>query len=106
MEREWDINRIREILPQKYPFLFIDRVIDVDETKGRITCLKNLTINDYFFEGHFTDNPILPWRENETLPRKLAFDVMQPIGKEPNIIIGLQFTSRLRHQLNSLSRLD
>jgi 3-hydroxyacyl-[acyl-carrier-protein] dehydratase len=60
MAYDWDIKKIREILPQKYPFLFIDKVIDFDETKGRITCLKNLTINDYFFEGHFPDNPILP----------------------------------------------
>ena len=56
----WDINKIQEILPQKYPFLFIDRVVDIDEKHAKITCLKNVTINDYFFAGHFPGNPVMP----------------------------------------------
>lgn len=60
MEGIWDINKIQEILPQKYPFLFIDRVLSVDENEGKITCLKNFTANDYFFVGHFPGKPVVP----------------------------------------------
>ena len=60
MEAVWDINKIKSILPQRYPFLFIDRVIQIDKEKGKITCLKNFTINDYFFKGHFPNNPVVP----------------------------------------------
>jgi len=60
MENIWDINKIQEILPQKYPFLFVDRVLEINEAEKKIVCLKNLTINDYFFEGHFPGNPVMP----------------------------------------------
>lgn len=60
MELDWDINKIQEILPQKYPFLFIDRVLEIDGAKGKVVCLKNVTINDYYFAGHFPGNPIMP----------------------------------------------
>ncbi len=60
MPAEWDINKIQEILPQKYPFLFIDRVLEADADKKKVTCLKNVTINDYFFAGHFPGNPVMP----------------------------------------------
>ncbi|UCD15326.1 MAG: 3-hydroxyacyl-ACP dehydratase FabZ [Candidatus Omnitrophota bacterium] len=51
---------INKILPQKYPFLFIDKVLEVNKTKGKATCLKNVTINEYFFQGHFPGKPIMP----------------------------------------------
>jgi 3-hydroxyacyl-[acyl-carrier-protein] dehydratase len=60
MQEDWDIKKIQEILPQKYHFLFIDKVLEVDTVQGKITCLKNVTNNDYFFEGHFPGNPIMP----------------------------------------------
>ena len=60
MEGLFDIQRIQEVLPQRYPFLLVDRVIDVDKQKGVIVCIKNVTINDYFFVGHFPDKPIMP----------------------------------------------
>ncbi|MCK9614477.1 MAG: 3-hydroxyacyl-ACP dehydratase FabZ [Candidatus Omnitrophica bacterium] len=60
MEGIWDINKIQEILPQRYPFLFIDRVISIDEKEGKVTCLKNFTANDYFFTGHFPGKPVVP----------------------------------------------
>jgi len=60
MESIWPISKIRETLPQRYPFLFIDKVIEIDQAAGRVVCLKNLTQNEHFFVGHFPDNPIMP----------------------------------------------
>jgi len=60
MQEDWDIKKIQEILPQKYPFLFIDRILEADIPGGKITCLKNVTANDYFFVGHFPGNPLMP----------------------------------------------
>ena len=54
-----DINQIQGILPHRYPFLLIDRVIEVERMK-RIVALKNVTINEPFFTGHFPGFPIMP----------------------------------------------
>src|SRR5207248_11263277 len=54
-----DINEIQRILPQRYPFLLIDRVIDL-ERKQRIVALKSVSINEPFFAGHFPNMPIMP----------------------------------------------
>src|SRR5499433_1635833 len=54
-----DINEIQRILPHRYPFLLIDRVVDL-ERKQRIVALKNVTINEHFFAGHFPEMPIMP----------------------------------------------
>jgi len=60
MENTWGIDKIQEVLPQRFPFLFVDKVLKIDEAAGRVICLKNVTINDYFFKGHFPNNPIMP----------------------------------------------
>jgi len=57
---EWDINKIKEVLPHRFPFLFIDRVLEVDINQKKAICLKNVSINDYFFEGHFPQHPVMP----------------------------------------------
>ncbi len=49
----------RTILPHSYPFILIDKIIEFDKGK-RIVCLKNVTINEEFFNGHFKENPIMP----------------------------------------------
>jgi 3-hydroxyacyl-[acyl-carrier-protein] dehydratase len=54
-----DVNQIQAILPHRYPFLLIDRVIEVVR-KQRIVALKNVTINEPFFQGHFPGYPIMP----------------------------------------------
>ena len=54
-----DINRIREILPHRYPFLLIDRVIDVNEGQS-LTAIKNVSVNEPFFVGHFEHRPVFP----------------------------------------------
>ena len=54
-----NINRIREILPHRYPFLLIDRVTQVVDGKS-LTALKNVTTNEPMFTGHFEHQPIFP----------------------------------------------
>ena len=54
-----DIEQIMSILPHRYPFLLIDRVVEM-ERKTRIVALKNVTVNEPHFTGHFPDYPIMP----------------------------------------------
>jgi len=53
-----DIHKIMEFLPHRYPFLLVDRILEVGE--GRIVGLKNVTINEPFFQGHFPGEPVMP----------------------------------------------
>jgi 3-hydroxyacyl-[acyl-carrier-protein] dehydratase len=54
-----DINQIKEYLPHRYPLLLVDRVLDWDSGKT-ITAIKNVTINEEFFNGHFPHKPVMP----------------------------------------------
>jgi len=54
-----DIREVLQYLPHRYPFLLIDRVLDCEPGK-RIVALKNVTINEQFFVGHFPHHPIMP----------------------------------------------
>jgi UDP-3-O-[3-hydroxymyristoyl] N-acetylglucosamine deacetylase/3-hydroxyacyl-[acyl-carrier-protein] dehydratase len=53
-----DITQIQKILPHRYPFLLVDRIVEL--TEMRAVGLKCVTINDYFFRGHFPDRPVMP----------------------------------------------
>jgi 3-hydroxyacyl-[acyl-carrier-protein] dehydratase len=54
-----DSHRILKQLPHRYPFLLVDRVLEIDKGK-RIKALKNVSINEPFFEGHFPHRPVMP----------------------------------------------
>lgn len=54
-----DINEIKKILPHRYPFLLLDKVIEIEEGK-RVVAIKNVTANEPFFQGHFPEMPIMP----------------------------------------------
>jgi 3-hydroxyacyl-[acyl-carrier-protein] dehydratase len=56
--RALDIDAIREILPHRYPFLLVDRIEEL-ETE-RVVGIKNVTVNEPFFAGHFPDYPVMP----------------------------------------------
>jgi UDP-3-O-[3-hydroxymyristoyl] N-acetylglucosamine deacetylase/3-hydroxyacyl-[acyl-carrier-protein] dehydratase len=55
----WDINLIQEIMPHRYPFLLVDRILEMEDRK-RVVGIKNVTINEPFFVGHFPGHPIMP----------------------------------------------
>ncbi len=59
MENSIDIHEILQILPHRYPFILVDRILDIVPGE-RITGLKNVTINEPFFQGHFPGIPIMP----------------------------------------------
>lgn len=54
----YDINDISKMLPHRYPFLLVDKILDMDATS--ITGIKNVTMNEPFFQGHFPGNPVMP----------------------------------------------
>ena len=53
------VEEIRQLLPHRYPFLLVDRVLELEENK-RILALKNVTMNEPFFPGHFPHHPVMP----------------------------------------------
>lgn len=54
-----DIARIMKVLPHRYPFLLVDRIIEIDGDRSGIG-IKNVTINEPFFQGHFPGHPVMP----------------------------------------------
>ena len=55
----YNIDEIMKMLPHRYPFLLVDR-LEIEETGVKGIGLKNLTMNEEFFQGHFPNNPIMP----------------------------------------------
>lgn len=58
-DKTLDIKQILEILPHRYPFVMVDKVLDFEEKKY-ITGIKNVTMNEQFFQGHFPGDPVMP----------------------------------------------
>ena len=56
---EWDVTAIMELLPHRYPFLLVDRITKMEEGR-RVEGIKNVTLNEPFFQGHFPGHPIMP----------------------------------------------
>ncbi|NRP16177.1 MULTISPECIES: 3-hydroxyacyl-ACP dehydratase FabZ [unclassified Marinobacterium] len=54
-----DVNEIRKYLPHRYPFLLVDRVVELTPGES-IVAYKNVTVNEPFFNGHFPDHPVMP----------------------------------------------
>lgn len=54
-----EIEQIKKILPHRYPFLLVDRILELEEGK-RAVGIKNVTANEYFFAGHFPEYPVMP----------------------------------------------
>jgi 3-hydroxyacyl-[acyl-carrier-protein] dehydratase len=56
---ELDARQIQEIIPHRYPFLLVDRIVELEPAK-RAVGIKNVTINEPFFQGHFPEYPVMP----------------------------------------------
>jgi len=56
---ELDINKVMELLPHRYPFLLVDRVLDFEPGES-LSAIKNVSMNEPFFQGHFPNQPIMP----------------------------------------------
>lgn len=56
----YDVKDIVKILPHRYPFLLVDKILSLDIDKGIVIGQKNVTINESFFQGHFPDVPLMP----------------------------------------------
>lgn len=59
VERELDVTRIMQLIPHRFPMLLIDRVVDIVAGES-CTGIKNVTINEHFFAGHFPSRPVMP----------------------------------------------
>jgi len=77
-----DIQRILEMIPHRYPFLLIDKVVDI-ETDVRATGIKNVTMNEPQFTGHFPQQPIMPGvLIIESMAQTAAILVVQTLGAD------------------------
>ncbi len=78
-----DIHRILKLLPHRYPILLVDRVLSFEKDK-RIQALKNVTINEPFFQGHFPSRPVMPGvLMLEALAQTAALLSFESAGTEP-----------------------
>ena len=79
-----DINQIKEYLPHRYPMLLVDRVLDWEAGKS-ITAIKNVTINEEFFNGHFPYKPVMPGvLMIEALAQTAALLAFLTVGQKPD----------------------
>ena len=117
-----DVEKIKTILPHRYPFLLVDRVLEVEEGK-RIKTLKNITINEPFFQGHFPNKSVMPgvliieafaqsaallgalgFNENRTSEDDLYYLVgvdktrfRKPVGPGDQLIMDIEFLTMKRN---------
>ena len=79
-----DIEAIREILPHRYPFLLVDRVLDYTKNQS-LTAIKNVTVNEPFFPGHFPHHPVMPGvLIVEALAQACAILSLKSVDSTPN----------------------
>jgi 3-hydroxyacyl-[acyl-carrier-protein] dehydratase len=80
----FDIHKILKRLPHRYPFLLVDRVIEFEKDK-RIKALKNVSINEPFFVGHFPNRPVMPGvLMLEALAQAAALLSFESLGEQPD----------------------
>jgi len=73
--------QIERLIPHRWPFLFVDRIVDYDASAGRIVGLKAVTATEWFFQGHFPDLPVMPGvLQVEALAQTMAVYVARQEG--------------------------
>lgn len=91
-----DIARIMHLIPHRYPFLLIDRVVDV-VLGERATGIKNVTINENFFQGHFPHHPVMPGvLIIESMAQTAAVLVVETLGRSWPVRWCISCRSRAR----------
>lgn len=84
MSTQMDIHEILEYLPHRYPFLLIDRVLSV-EAGGEIVALKNVSMNEPFFPGHYPHHPVMPGvLVIEAMAQAAAILTFKTLGSKPD----------------------
>ena len=87
-EVKYDIDFVRQKLPHRYPFLFVDAVTKIDLENEEIEAIKNVTVNEPFFTGHFPEYPIMPGviiiEALAQCAGILSSDLMRKVGKDPD----------------------
>lgn len=80
-----DINQIKQYLPHRYPLLLVDRVLEWESGKS-ITAIKNVTVNEEFFNGHFPHKPVMPGvLMIEALAQTAALLSFLTMGQKPDV---------------------
>lgn len=90
MSNDIEISEILELIPHRYPFLLVDKVIDYKEGESCIG-IKNLTYNESFFQGHFPDNPVMP-----------GVLVVEAMAQSASILVSKQLQKKARGSLDVL----
>ena len=93
-----DVEKIKKILPHRYPFLLVDRVLELEEGK-RIRTLKNVTVNEPFFQGHFPSKSVMPgvliieaFAQSAALLGALGFDENRTSEDDLYYLVGVDNT--------------
>lgn len=58
--QKYKMEDILKTIPHRYPFLLVDRILEINKEDSSVTALKNVTFNEHFFQGHFPDFPVMP----------------------------------------------
>ena len=83
------------LLPHRYPFLLVDRVIDL--SKGRVVTIKNVTFNEPYFAGHFPEHPVMPGvLIVEALAQSAAILALNEVGGDPTRLFMLTGLDKVR----------
>jgi beta-hydroxyacyl-ACP dehydratase FabZ len=94
-EKMSELRRVLDCLPHRYPFLLVDRILEIGE--GRILTLKNVTFNEPFFQGHFPGYPVMPGvLIVEAMAQSGAMLALSQLGADPGRLFMLTGLDKVR----------
>ena len=95
-----DIHGYSKILPHRYPFLLIDKVVEMDYSNMRVVAIKNVTCNEEFFSGHFPQEPIMPGvLQIEAMAQAGGVLLLSPKGIGGNMPISREDNAKIRRMV-------